>query len=294
MPAPSSQRVSIAPHRAGLRAGRPLGAPTRGKTAAGRLRHLDAFCALYAGPLLARRCGPWRDAAFVDLGFGASPDTTLESARCFRRLAPELPVIGVEIDASRVAGASAQADRLTQFRLGGFNLPLADDRDPPERARLIRAFNVLRQYEPEAVQPAWAAMAEALLPGGLLVEGSSDPLGQRWVANLLRRVTPDAGQVAPGLRLEAIVFGCRPPTFAEPGDFPGLLPKQLIHRMRPGEPIHAFFDAWQRAFAQRAPDRVWGPGRRFAASARQMAESGWSIDPRDRWLGRGFLIWSAP
>ena len=294
MPAPSSQRVSIASARAGFRPRRPLGGPTRGKTAAGRLRHLDAFCALYAGPLLARRSGDWRDAAFVDLGFGASPDTTLESARCFRRLAPDLPVIGVEIDPARVAGAAAWADSLTQFRLGGFNLPLEGDADRPERARLIRAFNVLRQYEPEAVLPAWTAMAGALLPGGLLVEGSSDPRGQRWVANLLRRVEPELGQIAPGLRLEAIVFGCRPPGFAEPGDFPSLLPKQLIHRMRVGEPIHAFFEAWQLAHERRAPEQVWGRRRRFVASARQLAESGQPVDPRGRWLRRGFMIWSAP
>ena len=45
----------------------------------------------------------------------------------------------------------------------------------PEVVRCIRAFNVLRQYEEAEVAGAYAALARRVLPGGLLVEGTSDP-----------------------------------------------------------------------------------------------------------------------
>ena len=80
---------------------------------------------------------------FVDLGYGFDARTTLESASRFRQFNSELKILGVEIDKERVEAALPFADEKTYFRLGGFNLPLKDD----EHVRLIRAFNVLRQYE---------------------------------------------------------------------------------------------------------------------------------------------------
>ncbi len=87
--------------------------------------------------------GLYDRALFVDVGYGAEPFTTLESAARLRTVNPVLPVLGVEIDGERVAAALPYADAHTHFRLGGFNLPL----QPDEHVRLIRAFNVLRQYE---------------------------------------------------------------------------------------------------------------------------------------------------
>jgi len=77
---------------------RPVGQLTRGKTARNRLRRVDNFVMQY-DPFLLRRGD---DALFVDVGFGAEPITTLESAVRFRRLNPSLRVLGVEIDRERV------------------------------------------------------------------------------------------------------------------------------------------------------------------------------------------------
>jgi hypothetical protein len=76
----------------------------------------------------------------VDLGYGFDVRTTLESAARFRRLNPDLPILGVEIDQERVQAALPYADNRTFFGLGGFNLPSKEEED----VRLIRAFNVLR------------------------------------------------------------------------------------------------------------------------------------------------------
>ncbi|MEZ4769306.1 MAG: class I SAM-dependent methyltransferase [Caldilineales bacterium] len=94
-----------------------------------------------------------------------------------------MKVLGVEIDPERVATARPYADERTAFRLGGFNLPLR----PGETVRCIRAFNVLRQYEEADVAAAYDLMARSLLPGGLLIEGTSEPYGRLWVANVARR-----------------------------------------------------------------------------------------------------------
>jgi hypothetical protein len=59
---------------------RPLGEPTRGKTARNRLRRVDNFLAMYDPSLLRRSDGDFAGAWVVDLGYGEEPWTTLESA----------------------------------------------------------------------------------------------------------------------------------------------------------------------------------------------------------------------
>lgn len=54
---------------------------------------------------------------FVDLGYGFDARTTLESAERFRRVNPNLPILGVEIDKERVDAAIPFADEITHFRL---------------------------------------------------------------------------------------------------------------------------------------------------------------------------------
>lgn len=259
---------------------RPLGQLTRGKTARNRLRRVDNFLLMYAGSLLSRRDGPYAGAFFVDLGYGAEPFTTLESAARLRRVNPRLPVLGVEIDPERVARAVAYADDLTQFRLGGFDLPLL----PGETVRLIRAFNVLRQYEEHEVRGAWLAMGWHLLPDGLLIEGTSDPPGRIWVANLLRRA-PD------GLRYEGLLFGTNFRGGFAPELFQPVLPKNCIHRMIPGERINDFMTAWKAAARQTIAYRTWGPRQWFAASVRELAGQGWPVETRRRLLYQGYLLW---
>jgi hypothetical protein len=163
---------------------KPVGLPTRGKTASNRLRRVDNFILLYEPSLLTRTDGLFARSLFVDLGYGFDPRTTLESAARFRRVNPHLPILGVEIDPERVEAAQPFVDEITHFRLGGFNLPMLAG----ESVRLIRAFNVLRQYEEKDFAPAYERLAEHVLPGGLMIEGTSNPFGSVWVANLARRV----------------------------------------------------------------------------------------------------------
>ncbi len=258
---------------------RPQGQPTRGKTRPNRLRHVDTFVARYDAGLLRRCDGAWANAWLVDLGYGAEAWTALEMAARLRRLNPQLPLLGVEIDPARVAAAQSFAGALTHFRLGGFNLPLQ------EPARLIRAMNVLRQYGESDVAPAWARMGAHLLPGGLLIEGTSDPLGRRWVANVLRKSTD-----SDTLKQEALVFRMTLREPFDPATLPPLLPKNLIHHMMDGEPVAEFFAAWKQAARMTASQQVWGPRRWFVAAAEELANRGWPIDRRRAWLEDGYLI----
>ena len=267
---------------------RPLGQPTRGKTARNRLRRVDNFLAFYDPGLLRRVDDPFAGAFFVDLGYGAEPATTLESAQRLRRINPTLPVLGVEIDPERVAAAQPYSDRLTHFRLGGFNVPLRLRPDgSPETVRAIRAFNVLRQYEESEVAAAWETMARSLLPGGLLIEGTAEPFGRVWVANLLRRMENGAPSL---LRQEGLLFSTNFRLGFDPAEFQAVLPKNLIHRMTPGEPIYALLKAWKRAARETMAARVWGPRQWFAASAQRLAALGYPVSLRPKLLSGGYLL----
>jgi hypothetical protein len=203
-----------------------------------------------------------------------------------------LPVLGIEIDPERVAAALPFREARVDFRLGGFNLPLGKWSDNvPESVRVVRAFNVLRQYDPEAVSPAYARLAESVLPGGLLVEGTSDPPGQVWVAHVMRR--SEAAPLAPDAwRREALVFSTNFRQGFDPAAFQAVMPKDLIHRVVEGEPIHAFFAAWKQAAAVSASQSVWGAQAWFVAAAEQLAQMGYAINLRPHWLRKGFLLWT--
>ncbi|MEZ4711947.1 MAG: class I SAM-dependent methyltransferase [Caldilineaceae bacterium] len=283
-------RAALAPaaHHPRRSPRRPQGEPTRGKTARNRLRRADTFLSIYAPALFHRHNAAWAHAYFVDLGYGAEPITTLESAQRLRKLNPQLPVLGVEIDPERVAVAQPYADAITHFRLGGFNLPLQTaPSGAPEKARAIRAFNVLRQYEESAVPAAYRQMCRTLMPGGLLLEGTSDPFGRIWVANLARQ----CNDAADGYRMEALVFSLNFRASFDPAAFQALLPKNLIHRMTPGALIYDFLQAWKQAALETAATQVWGARHWFMASAQKIAEAGYAINVQKKWLSRGYLIW---
>lgn len=265
---------------------KPLGQPTRGKTARNRLRQVDNFMLLYDPDLLTRRDGLFDDALFADVGYGAEPFTALESAERFRRLNPELKVLGIEIDPERVARAQPFTDPRTFFRLGGFNLPL----EARENVRVIRAFNVLRQYEQADVLPAWERMARDVPAGGLLIEGTSNPTGGIWAANVLRRV--EGHQSA--WSQEALVFFTNFHLGFDPAEFQTILPKNYIHRIVPGEPICDFFDAWKAAAAETAAMQTWGLRQWYIAAAEALARRGFRINLRRKWLSKGWMIWEAP
>ncbi len=263
---------------------KPEGQPTRGKTAANRLRRVDNFLLIYEPSLLTRTDGLFAHALFVDLGYGADPRTTLESASRFRRLNPILPILGVEIDPQRVAAALPYADKITHFRLGGFNLPLL----PGETVRLIRAFNVLRQYEESDFAPAYHRLAQYVLPGGLMIEGTSTPFGQLWAANLVRKMENSTWN------FEALIFSTNFHLGFEVEEFQTILPKNYIHRIVPGEAIYDFFEAWKRAAAETVGLKVYGLRQWFGAAAHGLASRGYKIDLRRKWLRHGWLIWKDP
>lgn len=258
-----------------------MGQPTRGKTASNRLRRVDNFILLYEPSLLTRTDGLFAESLFVDLGYGFDPRTTLESATRFRKVNPNLKILGVEIDKERVEAAQPYADGKTFFRLGGFNLPLQSR----ERVRLMRVFNVLRQYEEEDFIPAYERLAEYVLPGGLMIEGTSTPFGQIWAANLARRL----GEAS--WKMEALVLSTNFRLGFDVEEFQTILPKNYIHRMVPGEAIHDFFDAWRRSAAETSAAKTFGLKQWFAASAEALAKKGFKIDLHKKWLGKGWLIW---
>jgi hypothetical protein len=259
---------------------RPAGRITRGKTAPNRLRRPDLFLAAYDPALL-------KDAAddlVVDLGYGAEPTTTLEMAARLRRVNPELRVLGVEIDPARVARAQPFADKRTAFREGGFDLPLATG----ETVCLVRAFNVLRQYEEDEAAPALARLGAQVEPGGLVVDGTSDPTGRVWTASLLRRGADGAAG------LEALVLGTNFRDDLDPDAFQTRLPKSFIHRCVPGQPVHGFVEDWKAAARDTRSSAVWGPRAWFTAAAGALTARGYDIVRPDAWPRRGWLVWRSP
>src|SRR5260221_3339213 len=142
-----------------------LGQPTRGKTALNRLRKVDIYVALALS-----HCLTSDTPLVVDIGFGAFPWTTLEMRERWLALNPALRVLSVDIDPARVAAALpyAQPPEI-DFRLGGFNLvDLLHD----EQVRLIRCYNVLRQYDETAVQVALEGKAKIFGPDGYIINGT--------------------------------------------------------------------------------------------------------------------------
>jgi hypothetical protein len=264
-----------------ISAKKPQGQVTRGKTASNRLRRLDNFVLLYEPALLTRTDGLFAESLFIDLGYGFDPRTTLESAERFRRVNPNLRILGVEIDKERVDAAQPFADEKTFFRLGGFNLPLLAG----ETVRLIRAFNVLRQYEEQDFSPAYEHLAERVLPGGLMIEGTSNPYGSISVTNVVRR------EATVGWRFEALVFGTNFHMGFDITDFQAVLPKNYIHRVVPGEEVYDFLEAWKRSAAEASAAKTFGLKQWFASSVERLAEKGFKVDVRKKWTGKGWLIW---
>lgn len=203
-----------------------VGVITRGTTGFNRLRRCDRWMAHH--PEIRRILRDSTQPLALDLGYGASFTTTVEWARWLRRLAPDVRVVGLEIDPQRVL---PPRNGVT-FQLGGFELA-------GYRPHLVRAFNVLRQYDVSQVRSTWEMVCSRLAPGGIYVEGTCDETGRRctWI-------TLDAQ----GPR--SLTLAWDPHTVAAPSDIAARLPKILIHRNIPGERIYALFQrldaAWER------------------------------------------------
>ncbi len=262
---------------------RPVGSITRGTTSPNRLRRVDRWL---AGPQAWRLRGAHSAPLVVDLGYGASPVTSVELHDRLRRVRRDVEVVGIEIDPARVAAAqplSRRGPSGLSFRLGGFELPL-DGGTQAAAPVLVRAFNVLRQYDESAVEGIWDLLRRRLAPDGLLVDGTCDEIGRvaSWVA------VDRSGPVSLSVSLRLAGLG-QPSTVAE------RLPKALIHRNVPGERVHAYLaeldDAWRRSAAYDA----YGARQRFVASVRTMRAAGWPVlGPSARWrLGELTVAWPA-
>lgn len=267
-----------------MNARKPLGSITRGTTNPNRLRRVDrwivrwpALRSIEERPLI------------VDLGYGASAVTPVELLERIRRVRPDARLVGFEIDPGRVASARAELPELAaagrridgvSFEHGGFETPL----EPDARALMIRAFNVLRQYDATDVAQAWALMTARLDPRGVLVEGTCDEIGRvsTWVA-----LTPGGPQTLTiSLRLTDLEL---PSIAAE------RLPKVLIHRNVPGERIHDFFVDLDRWWQTHAGLATFSAQQRWVATVEAMKLAGWPVhDGRTQWkLGEITIDWAA-
>ncbi|CAF1124729.1 unnamed protein product [Adineta ricciae] len=266
-----------------------VGTETRGKTTENRLRRVDNFVMMYCYDLILST-----EHLYVDLGYGRKPVTTLESARRFRQYNRQLRVLGIEIDNKRVREAQKFVDDITDFRQGGFNLPLQTNPTTGQResVNLIRAFNVLRQYDLESdCHDSHILMCNYLNINGILIEGTSDPLGRVWVANVIRKQSDQS------MLIEALVFSTN---FRDEFDivtFQQNLPKNFIHRMTgKSEMIYNFFEDWKTSYEQvgKPMNSMFGAGIRqqFITTAKYLAdEHGYDVITAKKYLKNGFLVW---
>jgi hypothetical protein len=284
---------------------RPDGEVTRGTTNPSRLRRVDRWITQAERDVLHSAPRP----LVVDLGYGASLVTTLELYRKVRAVVPDAEVAGLEIDQERVtlarrrlAELRAAGDELPglSFAVGGFELPV------PRRPVLVRAFNVLRQYPEERAWAAWSRLRSRLAVGGVLVEGTCDEIGRRsvWVtlpalANTALANTALANTAPDGVGREPLItFSARLESLERPSDLAERLPKILIHRNVPGEPVHQFLRDLDRAWDHAAPYSVFGPRQRWLAAITALSAD-WPVlrhaprgGPR-RWrLGEVTLPWA--
>jgi hypothetical protein len=253
---------------------------TRGKTALNRLRQVDIYALLaWAGALTGGT------PLVVDVGYGAQAWTALEMLERWQTHNPRLRLLGVEIDAERVKNAQAHAvEGKIAFALGGFNVA---DLVGKGQARLIRAYNVLRQYDEADVADALATMGSALEEGGLLIEGTSTPSGRMVAFDVYQRVHGD-------LVHRELVFGTNFKGSVTPADFQTILPKRLIHHMRDA-PLAGFFGAWERAFTLALAMGARTPRRRWHTAAGLLSTRfAYPIDTRPRITRRGFLVLRHP
>lgn len=197
-------------------------------------------------PELARLLRNDPQATAIDVGYGASHTTTVEWAGWLRRCNPGVRVVGLEIEPERVLPPRDGVE----FQLGGFELAGME-------ATIIRAFNVLRQYDVAEVLDAWAMMCSRLRPGGVCIEGTCDELGRRSTWVLLDRSGP-----------RSLTLAWSPHDVSRPSDVAERLPKALIHNNTPGHRIHEVLtrldDHWDRA----AGWEVFGPRARWRETLR--------------------------
>ena len=252
-----------------------VGDITRGTTNPNRLRRVDRWV-LHAVCSTIRKS---EDPLIVDLGYGALPVTTRELfERIQKHVRPDCEVVGIEIDPERVEQAKSIEQSDLSFKYGGFEIPTG-----PRNPILIRAFNVLRQYDESEVREAWATMTARLAPHGYLVEGTCDEIGRRSVWVTLRD-----GESEP----ETITFSAHLDSLEQPSDLAPRLPKVLIHKNVPGENIHEFLKDFDQAWLTKSSLIPFGARQRFIATVELLAQKHPIMDNKERWrLGEVTVPW---
>lgn len=256
------------------RGGKPVGNVTRGTTNPNRMRRLDRWLTGTQAWRLRRAADP----LVVDLGYGASPATAVELFERLSAVRADVRVAGIEIEPERVRAASALERTGLSFHVGGFEIPISG------RPVMVRAFNVLRQYEEADVEAIWALVRGRLSTDGLFIDGTCDEIGRRvtWVA------LDASGPLSLSISMR---FG----GFVLPSEIAERLPKALIHRNVPGERIHRFLQALDKAWLDAAPLAAFGNRQRWTAMCRTLLDGGWPVqDGPSRWrLGELTVGWDA-
>ncbi len=248
---------------------RTLGLPTRGTTGPNRLRRVDRHLAAVHADLLTRAADP----LVIDLGYGETPVTAVELHRRLRAVRAEVEVVGLELDPVRVEAAQPATAEGLSFRRGGFELAGL-------RPLVVRALNVLRQYDEAEAAQAWGTMTAGLQPDGVLVEGTCDELGRRaaWVT-----LTADGPQT--------LTLAAHLQTLGRPGELAERLPKALIHHNVPGRPVHALLGALDEAWDRSAPYAAFGNRQRWVATCETLA---WEqVGPRRHRDGEVTVPWAS-
>lgn len=252
-----------------------IGQPTRGKTALNRLRQVDIFICLAWGHIFASQ-----NPLIVDVGYGEYAWTALEMYQRLLPINPSIRLLGIEIDPVRVMNALPHVNPPhIDFRLGGFNLVDVLD---GQQATLIRAYNVLRQYDESDVADALATLSDGLGEGGVLIEGTSTPTGRIVVFDVYQK---QAGE----LIHKHIVFGTNFRSEPIPTEFQAILPKRLIHHAY-DEPVYSFFRAWERGLAMGRGAGQYRHRRKWMYAVRYLHEMGYAVDTRRRVISRGYLV----
>lgn len=257
-----------------MAANKRIGTVTRGTTNPNRLRRVDRYIATL--PVF-KKPNP----VVVDLGYGASPITAVELRERLLKVNGNVRVVGVEIEKDRVARGLEVAKSGLDFLLGGFETPLPAG---VEYADVIRAFNVLRQYDERDVEPAWNLMISRLSSDGYLVEGTCNEIGRvsSWIT--LDKSGPKFFTVS--LHLSSLE---KPSIVAE------RLPKALIHHNVDGQKIHKLLTALDQAWAKHSPLATFGALQRWLAVCDELTSAGWPVVVnRKRWrLGELTVSWES-
>lgn len=240
---------------------KPVGAITRGTTNPNRLRRIDRYLTQLAP--LRQISNPLA----VDLGYGRTPVTAVELLARLEKTTPGVRVLGIEIDPERVAEAKALEHNRLAFSHGGFEIPIPAVFSDRVDVDLIRALNVLRQYQESEVFSAWSLMQSRLSEHGLIVEGTSDEIGRvaSWIT--LDKTRPISFTVS--LRLQGLD---KPSKVAE------RLPKILIHKNTAGNKIHRYLLDLDSAWEKAAGFGAFGSAQRFVQTAKSLVQAGWPID----------------